>query len=344
MANLYGHQWTKDDLRRRCGTFNQIAGCTRYRLTEGMERDVEICDIRTGSGFRFCASPSRGMDITFAEYNGRPLCWNSSTGVTHPAYYSEYNWGWLRGFYGGWVTTCGFSSFSSPCEDGNEYYGLHDRASYIPATNVVTEGKWITENGEDHYEISCSGIVRETRVFGPNITLHRRISTRLGENKFIIDDTIENEGFEPQPWVILYHCNFGFPIVSEDSIIRAPSAEMNTRDLPDATADTWNQLEPSQPGIAERCYFHTMKPDANGIVRASIHNKKLNFGAYLQYRFDELPAFTQWKMMGGGAYVCGLEPSNVDLKTRTVLKESGNLPIIQPGEQKKIRIELGVDA
>jgi hypothetical protein len=249
---------------------------TRYHLQEGAERDVEICEVRTGSGLRFGVCPSRGMDIVWAEHNGRPLCWNSATGVVHPAFYEQDNLGWLRGFGGGLLTTCGLSSFGPACEDEGEFYGIHDRASYLPASNVQTGETW---HG-DECEIWCSAQVRQTRVFGPNLLLTRRITTHLGSNKLSVHDRIENEGFEPAPMVVLYHCNFGFPVVSEYSQVRAPSAQCTPRDeAAQVGADKWMQLEPPQPGYAERVYFHDMTPDENGFVRAEIYNNQLNFGA-----------------------------------------------------------------
>jgi len=338
MAQLWGKSWTRDELRRRSGQIRQIAGVTRLELVEGNERGVEICEIKTGSGFRFGVCPSRGMDIVFAEHNGRSLCWHSSTGWPHPAYFENQNLGWLRGFGGGLLTTCGFSSFSVACEDGGEQFGIHDRASYLPATNVRTEETW----DGDELEISCKGTLRQTRVFGPNLVLRRKISARLGQSKLLVQDSLTNEGFEPAPMVILYHCNFGFPVVSENSIIRAPSARCEPRDEAAAAGlDDWAQLEPPQAGYAERCYFHTMTPDANGRVRAEIWNQEIGFGAYLCYRADTLPCFTQWKMMGAGTYVCGLEPSNAPLTSRAELRERGELPILQPGESREFEIELG---
>jgi len=342
MPNIYGQNWTRQQLRQRLGQMTQMAGCTRYELTQGFEKGVEICDIRTGSGFRFCVTPSRGMDISFAEHNGRPISWTSATGVVHPAYYDQQNLGWLRGFFGGLLTTCGLQSFSVDCTDGNEYYGLHDRISYTPATNVHTREEWVEEGGEEYYEISVTGKLRETRVFGPNITLTRTVSTRLGENHFRIHDRLENEGFKPVPAVVLYHCNFGFPVVSEHSIVRAPSSEYNTRGrVLEPGQERWAQMEPSDPECPELCFFHTMQPDENGFVRCEIYNQQLKFGGYLRYRFDELPDFTQWKMMGAGDYVCGLEPSNAPLRSRTALKEMNALPHLEPGETRDIHVELG---
>jgi hypothetical protein len=339
MPTLFGRHWTRDELRRHSGTLRQIGGVTRYTLQEGPEREVEICELRTGSGLRFGVSPSRGMDIVWAEHNGRSLCWNSSTGIVHPAFYEESNFGWLRGFYGGLLTTCGLSSFGPVSEDEGEFYGIHDRASYLPATNVQSGETW----QGDECEIWCSGQVRQTRVFGPNLLLTRRIAAHLGQNTITVHDLIENEGFEPVPMTILYHCNFGFPVVSEYSQVRAPSRKCTPRDAAaEVGAERWMQLEAPQPGYAERVYFHDMTPDDSGFVRAEIWNEQLKFGAYVGYRADTLPFFTQWKMMGAGTYVCGLEPSNAPLATRSELRERGLLPILEPGEAREFHLELGV--
>jgi hypothetical protein len=339
MATLWGKTWTRDQLRRHTGTIEQIAGIRRTQLQEGSERGVELCEFRTGSGFSFAVCPSRGLDIVRAEHNGRALAWNSSTGVTHPAFYNEENLGWLRGFYGGLLTTCGLSSFGPPCEDDGERFGIHDRASYLPASNVSTHKEW---RGDD-LELTLRGEIRETRVFGPNLVLRREISTRLGENKLRVRDIVENEGFEPAPMTILYHCNFGFPAVSEYSIIRAPSQKCTPRDeAAQVGAESWMKLETPQAGYAERVYFHQMQPDNNGWVRAEIWNEELQFGGYVSYQAETLPHFTQWKMMGAGTYVCGLEPSNAPLASRADLKSRGELPILEPSETREFELELGV--
>ncbi|MEO6907981.1 MAG: aldose 1-epimerase family protein [Abditibacteriaceae bacterium] len=340
MATLYHQEWMKDELRERSGDMKQIAGCTRYRLQDGPERDVEIIDVRTGSGFRFQVCPSRGMDIPFAEHNGRPLCWQSSTGVIHPAYYEKEKLGWLRGFAGGLLTTCGLSSFGVPNEEEGESYGLHDRISYIPANEVNVSQQWTDKST---FEISISGHLRQTRVFGPNLVLHRRISTAAGSNFLTVDDTLTNEGFVPEPAVILYHCNFGFPVVSEHSRIDAPSKKQTpVDDFAAQSVDSWNRMEEPQAGLPERCYAHQMQAHENGMVRASIVNEKLDFGAYVEYRAKELPYFMQWKTMACGTYVTGLEPSNAPLKSRDVLRELGELPCLEPGESWNFQVRLGV--
>lgn len=340
MATLYHRNWHKEELRARCGDMKQVAGCMRYRLQEGPERDVEILDVRTGSGFRFLVSPSRGMDIPFAEFKGQSLCWQSSTGIIHPAYYEKDGLGWLRGFNGGMLTTCGLSSFGKANDDAPESYGLHDRISYTAARDVNVEQQW---KDEHTFEISISGTLRQTRVFGANLALRRRIVTQAGSNVLTIHDTLTNEAFTPEPAVILYHCNFGFPVVSENSTIHAPSQQQTPiSDFAAQSLAEWAQLEAPQHGLPERCYAHQMQADQDGKVRASIANSTLDFKAFLQYGAKELPHFMQWKTMASGNYACGLEPSNAPLLPRNELRKQGQLPVLQPGESWNFQVQLGV--
>lgn len=294
------------------------------------------------------ALPTLRADEAFSTYlyrialnlcRDRALSWNSATGWPHPAFYDKSGIDWLRGFGGGLLVTCGLESFGGGNEDGIDTYGLHDRISYTPATRVKVEENW-TEDG--NYEIAIEGVLRQTRVFGTHLTLTRRIVARLGEDRLVVHDRLTNEGFSPAPAVILYHCNFGFPVVSEHSVVRAPSTERAPRDdNAAANPDTWNQFEAPQPDWPERCYNHVMNPDSDGFVRAEIWNEELTFGGYIRYRADELPHFTQWKSMSSGDYVCGLEPSSAYLTTRADLRERGELPLLQPGEIVEFVVELG---
>lgn len=332
-------QWSEREARRRCGRPSVLAGITRFALSEGSEAGVEIIEVKTGSGFRFWASPSRGLDIVFAEHAGRPLCWQSPTGFAHPAYFRDDNLGWLRGFGGGLLTTCGLQSLGPACEVEGERFGLHDRASYIPATSTCTREEWISD---EICEWTIEGSVRQARVFGPNLLLKRSITARLGESSLTVRDTIRNEGFRSEGLAILYHCNWGFPVVSERSVMRAPSLECTPRDEAAARGlSRWNRLEEPQDEFAEQVFFHQMQADEAGDVRAEIWNDTLNWGGFLRYKADTLPNFTQWKMMGAGTYVCGLEPSNVPLLSRDELLTHGLLPLLEPGQSVNFELELG---
>ena len=179
MINLYGEEYHRLQLLRHVGDISQIAGVKQYELASGSEKGVTGVDFRTGSGLNFSVLPDRGLDISYAEYNGIPLCWRSSTGDVAPTYYEPEGNGWLRGFFGGLLTTCGMTYLGEPDTDGEESLGLHGRVSYIPAQNVWIDSRW----EGDRYIMWAQGKVTETTVYGENLCRTRRIWTELGANE-----------------------------------------------------------------------------------------------------------------------------------------------------------------
>jgi len=109
MAFLYGREWSKVELLERAGDISQYGGARLMESAEGPEAHVPSALFRTGSGLNFHVLPGRGMDISLADYCGWPLCWRSSTGDVGAGFYEPEGRGWLRGFFGGLLTTCGGS-------------------------------------------------------------------------------------------------------------------------------------------------------------------------------------------------------------------------------------------
>ena len=171
MIKLHGATYDKRQLLRHIGDISQIAGIKQYQLTEGNESGVNGVDFRTGSGLNFTVLPDRGLDISYAEYNGLPLCWRSGTGDVAPAYYEPQGFGWLRGFSGGLLTTCGMTHVGEPDENGS--HGLHGRVSHIPAKNVWVDSRW----EGNRYMLWAQGKVTETAALGENVCRTRRVWT-----------------------------------------------------------------------------------------------------------------------------------------------------------------------
>jgi len=343
MAVIYGRKYTKDELLERIGDISQIAGARHLRLAGGVEDGVEAVEFRTGSGFMFYAIPGRGLDITIAEHNGRSLSWRSAAGEVTSALYEEPGLNWLRSFPGGLVTTCGLTYAGAPCEDAGEKLGLHGRFSNTPASNVWVDGEW----EGDEYRMWAQGKVRESRLFGENLLLTRKVSAILGQNKFWISDTVVNEGPRRVPHMILYHINGGFPVVDAGSLLISPTRCATPRDA-DAEVDKehYYKMDPPTTGFKERCYYHDMAPDKDGFVYAGLVNKNMaeggQFGFYVKYNIHELPIFTQWKMNGTREYVVGMEPANCHVEGRAKERERGTLQFLKPGEVRKYDLELGV--
>jgi len=338
MARLFGREWSKDELVRRAGRMSQLCGVRLGELGDGTERGVRVADLWTGSGFAFTVVVDRGMDISAATWQGRSLCWHSSTGVVAPQFYEPEGLAWLRGFYGGLVVTCGLTYAGAPCEDEDESLGLHGRFSNLPASHVAVEEGW---QGED-YRVSVRGQVRETRVFGENICLTRTVSANLGENRFFLHDAVENEGFDPSEHMILYHINTGFPAVDDGAELVSPTLEATPRDAEaEKGKEGYAQFHTPTPGYAEKVYYHEMATDKAGQVWAAVVNRELGFGAYVKYAKAQLPRFTEWKMLGEGTYVVGMEPANCQVEGRDKERERGGLQFLQPGERREYALEIG---
>lgn len=336
---LYGREFTKDELRQRVGDISQIAGITDYTLNEGRAKGVHGLDVRTGSGFQFTVLPGRGMDIAWMEKSGYPIGYIGKGGVTNSKYYDPQGYEWLRGFFGGVLTTCGLTNAGPPSREGTWDLGLHGRISNTPAEEVSYSTKW---EGDD-LVLSMEGKMREAVIFSENITLTRRISTWGGENKLILRDTAVNEGFEECPFMILYHMNLGFPLVSEQSRLCAPIIYANPRDEEARKGiENYATFEGPTEGYKEQVFFHAMAKDKEGNTCAGIINESINLGFYIRYNCYQLPFMTQWKMMGQQDYVVGIEPGNCIPIGRQAMREKGELVMLKPGEKREIEIEIGV--
>jgi hypothetical protein len=339
VTTLFGKTYSKTELQAYLGDISQVAGVRLKTLDNGAERGVRVADVRTGSGLRFTVLIDRGMDIGAADWAGRPLAWSSGVGAVHPSFYDPVDLGWLRSFPGGLMVGCGLDNVGSPGVDGDDHLGLHGRLSHSPAELISAGGEW---HG-DEYEIWIEGQVRHFKLFSATLILKRRISTTLGSDRLCLVDTITNQGFEPAPVQILYHCNFGFPIVSPESELWLETERSEPRDE-DAAAgfDQHKRFQPPTPGYAEQVFYHYPRTDDSGYASAALVNRALEFGAFVRFRTAELPHLVQWKMMGQGIYVVGLEPGNCWVQGRAHDRASGVLQFLEPGASLSTSLEIGV--
>jgi hypothetical protein len=340
---VHGKSYAKDDLRRRVGNMDQLAGIRMVQLDDGRERPGRAAFFHNDTGLSFTVLPDRGMDIAAAYYRGMALGWRSVTGDVAPQYYEPEGLRWLRSYFGGLVTTCGLRNVGAPAPHSElTGEGLHGRIGNTPAANLKVVQEW---QGDD-YVLSVTGTLREAVVFGENLTLTRTVSTRLGAPWFRIHDTVVNEGFSPTPFMLLYHCNFGWPVVDAGSELIAPMRRVAPRDAEAADGkEAWMRFDPPISGYREKVYYLDPLPDPDGTVTLAIVNDRIGaeggFGAYLKYNTKQLPRLVQWKQMGEQDYVVGLEPCNCGVEGRKVDEELGLLDALQPGERREFDLEFG---
>jgi len=339
VVELFGRRWTRAELLERVGDVSQVGGVRPVTLTEGPEAGVAVVELRTGSGFTCAVLPGRGMDLGFAEYQGMPLCWRSPTGEVAAAFYEPEGEGWLRGFSGGLMATCGLTTAGWASTDEGQALPLHGRASYLPARNVYADGEWQA----DDYVMWVQGRTRETVVFGENVRLTRRVWARLGESRLFIDDVAENLGHTAVPHMIAYHINVGFPVLDDGSELLSSAHEIQPmiEDFAPAMA-TQAGYGPPDASSTTAVLVHAPVADADGWASTALVNRRRGLGVYVKQRPDQLPWLWQWKHPGQGAYVAGVEPANCFGRGRGDDRARGTLKFLQPGGAQKYSLEIGV--
>ena len=338
---LLGRHVTRAELLRRVGSVAQLGGTRHYTLGDGRSKGVAAVDVDTGSGFRFTVLPERGLDISLASYRGTNLVYLTPNGEAHPAYYEPQGSGWLRTFFGGLLTTCGLSYLGPPGKDGEEPLGLHGRYSTTPVRQFRDLSRW----DGDEYRIELAGVVEEAAVFGDKLRLTRTITTAVGRKSLVVSDAVENFGYRPSPFTILYHVNAGFPLLDAASRVVVAARKTEPCDAHSVQGlERWQSCSCPVPDFTEENYLHTMAKDQAGMARAAVIHPELagGLGLYLQFDARELPYLNQWKMLGEGDYVLAIEPCNAPCENRADLRANGLLPTLAPGERRIIEVEIGV--
>ena len=157
---------------------------------------------------------------------------------------------------------------------------------------------------------------------------------------------VTNEGFKKTPYMLLYHCNIGWPALDAGSRMLSPSKRVAPRDATAADGkERFNAMDPPTHGYAEKCYYHDMQPARDGSVTVALLNDGFargdGFGVYVKYDARQLPRFVEWKQMGEQDYVIGFEPCNCGVEGRVKDEELGLLQVLKPGESKTFDIEFG---
>jgi hypothetical protein len=327
----------KRQLLKYIGDFSQLFGIKEYTLTDAKAKGVKALDVRNGSGLEFTIIADRCLDIAGLSVNGINCSYISKTGIVAPEYYEAGGIGFLRSFFSGFLTTCGLRNVGVPCEADGEAFGLHGRISHTPAEEVCATTEWIN----DVPVMTVSGKMRETRLFGENLVLGRKIICKYGENKITFQNTVENLGFRKERLMLLFHFNLGYPFLDEDTVLVTPTSQLIPRD-PEAVkgqAD-FNRCQQPTPDYQEQVFYHNLKSDAQGKTRVALINKKLDLGVVIYFNKNQLFNFTQWKQMGQGEYVLGMEPCNCYVGGRLDPRNTEKTEYLEPGEIKNFDLTI----
>jgi hypothetical protein len=330
----------------KVANYAQIGGIETSVLDNGLGKGTRVAWVNTGSGLRYKVVIDRGLDIVDAFYNQYGLAWLSYAGVTAARPDANRGLEWLYSFAGGLLTTCGLTHVGGPETDEFGERGLHGRVSNIPANvESIVQPDLLTGK----MEMSVTGVVKESRVFGPNLELRRTISSNLGEPVIRIHDVVTNAGNTPASHMILYHCNFGWPLVDEGTeIVWKGKCVSRGLDMDNAIFNSKHDFRKCQKplsshrGGGEACGFIDVAADKEGICTVGLYNRKLSIALVMRYKKRQLPCLANWQHWGPGEYVTALEPGTNPPIGQKKAREQKSLIYIAPGKSRTYELEMKV--
>ena len=195
----------------------------RQRLHGGKQDGVDLIVIDNGQ-MTITLVPTRGMGILHVVSDGLRLGWDSPVlQVVHPKYVNleaRGGLGWLEGF-NEWMARCGLEWAGHPGldrfinnvgEQAEMNLTLHGKVANIPASEVEV----IVEQAP-RPRIRVRGRVDERAFYGPKLELWTEVSTEPGSLSFRIEDALTNRGAFEQEFQVLYHANYGPPLLGAGS-------------------------------------------------------------------------------------------------------------------------------
>ena len=332
--------------RNKISNHRQLGGIETSILDNGAGKGVRIAWVDTGSGLRFKVILDRAMDIAETFFNKYSLAWISHFGVTSPEPSINSGINWLNGFGGGLMTTCGLTHIGGPEKDEFGERGLHDHISHVPAM-VESIIQPDLQNG--NLQMSITGRMLQSTVFGPHLELKRTISAKLGSSKIKIEDEVTNLGNEPMPHMLLYHINFGWPLIDEGTEImwegkwesRGSSADNLIFNVNNDFKTCKFPID-EHNGNGESVAYIDITPGPSGICECAVYNSNIPLQVKLRFKKEQLPWLINWQHWGKNEYVTALEPGTHPPIGQSAARENHSLLFIQPGKTRVYEIEIEV--
>ena len=319
------------ELLKKLGNIDQIAGIRETKLLRGRGEDIQLAEFYNAAGLRFSVVPDRCMDLWDLSYKGINLSFQSKNGLTSPQAYSAANGEFAEQWPGGMLVTCGLDNVGGHASEGG-IFPTHGRTSHVPAKNFGTDTFW----DGDNYVLRAAGEVHQTKMFSRHLSIRRTIETGLNDKVIKLHDVITNFEAEDEPYMLLYHFNFGYPLLQADSCVKTSKATV--RPMNDMSNDHQTMMNPVD-GRGEELYFFT---DLGDRACGVLYNENLELGAYIAWDTKNLPNFLEWKNMKSHDYVLGIEPCNTCGLNRDDAREAGKIAVVPAYSSVENHIELGI--
>jgi beta-fructofuranosidase len=351
-ANVHVRQWQA--AARQVTPKCPVAWSVRkYTLHGGKQEGVDVIVVDNGK-LRFTVVPTRGMGVLSVTMGDVRLGWDSPVKeVVHPKWInlqSRGGLGWLEGF-NECLCRCGLESNGHPGTDkfinnvGDEAtmdLTLHGRIANLPAQEVE-----VVIDREAPYRIRVRGRVDERMFYGPKLELQTEISTEPGATTFRIADIITNRGAGAQEFQLLYHANYGKPLLEAGASFVAPVRRVTPfNDHAAKGLASYRVYSGPKLGFIEQVYCLRLQGDKRDRTVVMLQNKAQDRAVSMAFSLRELPYFTLWKNTAAveDGYVTGLEPGTNFPYNRRIERPLGRVPKLAAGARYRTAIDFAIHA
>ncbi|AVJ16872.1 DUF4432 domain-containing protein [Serratia sp. MYb239] len=308
-------------------------------LHGGKQEGSKVITLTSPGGLTIALSPTRGMDILHVNGAGVRLGWDSPVDeVVNPAYInleSRNGLGWLDGF-NEMMVRCGFAWTGHPGVEDGTLYTLHGRAGNTPASKVLVE---IDEKAP--YTVRIRGLLKENTFKKSNLETWTELRYVPGSTSFTIEDSLTNRADYPRDYQIIYHSNFGKPLLEEGARFNAPIKEISPfNDYARAGLKNWSQYQGPTKGFDEMVFNIVPYADAEGKTLAMLSNRQGDRGVSIGFNTRQLPLLTLWKNTDTErqGYVTGIEPGTNYAYPVNIEREQGRIKQLQPGQSTQFAL------
>lgn len=311
----------------------------KKRLFGGKQAGVEIIVIDNGV-MEITLVPTRGMGIYEVKSGDLRLGWTSPVKeIVNPAFIdleSRNGLGWLDGF-NEMLVRCGYEWTGHPGVDDDGFLkSLHGRVQNTPASMVK-----VVIDEQPPYAIHVFGEVSEKTFKFSDLKTEMTLTVVPGENSFALHDELTNLADYDNEYQIIYHGNFGTPILEKGAKFSAPAKEVSPfNDYAKAGLKDWQIYQGPTKDFDEMVFNIMPNADENGNTLAVLHNAAGDQGVAVGFNVTELPVLTLWKNTDTlkQGYVTGIEPGTSFAYNTKYQRPLGLVPTIKPGETKAFNL------
>jgi hypothetical protein len=287
--------------------------------------------------------PTRGMDILEIKSGDTRFGWKSPVDeIVNPAFMNlemRNGLGWLDGF-NEMMVRCGYEWTGHPGQENGHLMSLHGRAGNTPASKVV-----VSIDEAAPYAIHVKGLIKENTFKFSALETWTELTVVPGGKSVKIHDELTNNSDYDRNYQIIYHSNFGQPILEEGAQFVAPVKEISPfNDYAKKGLKDWQTYMAPTKGFDEMVFNLLPYADGEGKTIAMLHNRDADKGIAVGFDTRQLPVLTLWKNTDSlkQGYVTGIEPGTSYAYPRQIERKQGRVKTLAPNGHQLFDVEYRV--